>query len=341
MPVSINNPRLPTSKRERMIESVRWDRPEQLIDVSEFSRLIDAWLDDKSRTVVEKTLLGYREKIMYFLEYLNAFELRECSRSDIEEFARWLSRRPSQHDPYRALGWNTRNDVHRRLRALFRWAFREGYLERSYADWVPAAYGAKPARAAPSLSVIEAMMDPKLHDKVVYPERSRAVVALLFGVGLRRIEVHRLNVDDIKMPLGGQPHLRIIGKAQVERLAAFDNVVGYHLERYLEKRGYPTSGPLFMSSHGTRLSLQGVYRAYRALAKQAGVFDELNGTHDGRRMFITHWRRYQQGVNSDDLLRRQVGHSSTDMTNHYSLQDVEAIGESFISPLGTLKKARQ
>lgn len=320
--------------RPKMKETINWSRPEIYFDVSEMPRLIEVWLAEKARTVETNTATGYREKISYFVEYIQRYDLGECSKTDIEDYALWLTQRPKQSDPSQPLGWNTRNDAHRRLRSFLRWAFREGYLSRNFADWVPPATGSRPIRAIPSLDAVSRMMSPDL--TVPLPERCRAVVALLFGVGLRRVEIHRLNIPDIKVPLDGQAHLAIIGKAKKERLAAFDDVVSHHMNAYLEIRGYPTEGPLFVCRYGRRLSLQGVYNSYRYLAKAAGVFEQLGGTHDGRRMFITNWRRYQQGVHSDDLLRRQVGHSSVDMTSHYSLQDIDEVGRSFVSPLSAV-----
>lgn len=321
----------PLHPRERMREAINWSRPEITVDVSEFPQLARAWLADKQGTVQRQTLIGYAEKLNYFFEFIHVSGLNECSRQDFEQFAIWLQGRPKQSDPSAPLGWNTRNDALRRLRSFLKWAFVEGYLSRNFSDWVPAASGSQPVRPSPPLDAVARMM--AVEEGPAYPLRAKAIVALLFGVGLRRIEVHRLDVRDVRMPIAGQAHLEAVGKSGKRRLAAFDDAVAFHLARYLETRNFPSDGPLFVSKYGSRLSTQGVWRDYKSLAVAADVFEQLNGTHDGRRSFITFWRRYQNGAHTDDLLRRQVGHSSMDMTNQYSLQDIDEVGKSFVSPL--------
>jgi site-specific recombinase XerD len=67
--------------------------------------------------------------------------------ADLEQFERYLRTAVSNHTK-RTLSWNARNDVMRRLREMFHFAYAKAYTDRDYAEWIPKADGAKPKRRA-------------------------------------------------------------------------------------------------------------------------------------------------------------------------------------------------
>jgi site-specific recombinase XerD len=103
-----------------------------------------------------------------------------------------------------------------------------------------------------------------------------AVLALLYGTGLRRGELARLDMPQFDRAEG---LLRIDGrKSGRERCVAVSELVFRCLEAYwperhnqLERVGRLTEGALLVSQRGKRLSAQAISDGIHALAKRAGV----------------------------------------------------------------------
>jgi site-specific recombinase XerD len=115
--------------------------------------------------------------------------------------------------------------------------------------------------------------------------RDAAIIALLYGCGLRRAELVALDFGDY---IGGK--LRVIGKGNKERWAYLANGAARAMGDYLTVRG-DAPGPLFWAGRrgghlvpGDRLTTQAVFVILRSRAKAAGVA-ELS-PHDMRRTFV-------------------------------------------------------
>ncbi len=117
--------------------------------------------------------------------------------------------------------------------------------------------------------------------------RNAALLALLFGGGLRRDEVASAKLEDYE-PVTGE--LRVVGKGNKERIVPL--VVGARaaLSHWLSVRG-DEPGPLLLPCRRDgvllmrRLSTQGVYVIQKRVAGEADV--EKCSPHDFRRTFIS------------------------------------------------------
>jgi site-specific recombinase XerD len=276
----------------------------------------------------------YEDKLQWFVRWWEA-EGPACGwllrAMDLDRFERHLRDVVSDHTKNK-LAYNSRNDVLRRLRKVFRWAHDNGYVDRNYASWVPVAHGGPPTRIAvraPSLQRLLAAAtggDNSLRD--------RAILALLIGMGLRRSEVVSLDVEAMVMDEDYSGYARIVGKKTQAnpngvRQAAFDSVTGAILATYLVDYGHK-DGPLFRNRSGRRLSDHWVYVIVKSAIGRAGLGSEIQACHDLRRAFVTHYRR-QQG--DKDLLRRQLGHAHSSTTDIYTLLEIEDVRRGLISPL--------
>lgn len=313
-----------------MLECINWDREVVYISTEGMDKLVERWLTSQARRVKPITVTSYREKISYFCRYIDEIEEDRICRDDMEEFGLWLQEQKTKHATY--IGYHTRHDALRRLRSFFLWAFREEYFTRNFAFWVPRAEGSAPQRIAPTIGQLNKLLDAARGAS--WPEREVAIIGLLAGTGIRRIEAMRLNVEDVHFTDEGGGFLVVKGKEDKRRLAVFDSVASSMLVRYLQSCGYPKSGPLFIGRNdGTRLCKMSIYRAVAEAAAKADLSKVFDGCHSLRRLFITYWMRRYKGAGYDDLLRRQVGHESLEMTKQYSLQMVGDIHGVFISPL--------
>lgn len=313
-----------------MLECINWDKEQIFVSTDGMDRLIDCWLTALARRVKPITVESYSEKIVYFRRYLEDQEFEQIGRDDIEEFGLWLSGQKTKQGNF--LGYHTRNDALRRLRSFLLWAFREDYLAKDFSYWVPKADGSPPQRVAPTLSQLNRLIDGARMGS--WPEREVAIIAVLAGTGIRRIEAARLNIEDIQYTFNDSGYLLIQGKRDKTRLAVFDSAAGAILARYLEARDYPTTGPLFVSRVSERrLGKRSFNKIVSHSAKLSSLSEVFDGCHSLRRLFITHWMNRYKGAGYDDLLRRQVGHESIEMTKLYNLQTAEDIHRIFISPL--------
>lgn len=107
--------------------------------------------------------------------------------------------------------------------------------------------------------------------------RDAAIISILFGAGLRREEITKLNLEDYQPE---NAKLVIRGKRSKQRTAYLGDGALAALMTWLELRGKDAgdAGPLFVPlkrggglRHGCRLSPQSIYYLLKVRAKKAGV----------------------------------------------------------------------
>lgn len=144
--------------------------------------------------------------------------------------------------------------------------------------------------------------------------RDAAMIALLYGCGLRRSEVVAIDIGDYDCSARS---LKVLGKGQKSRTAFLNTGAVAALESWLDARGREL-GPLFTRVTqdgrvtGTRLSSQAVYRLAGRTSKRANV--ERPSPHDFRRTFVTDL--LERGADLA-IVQRLVGHASPATTARY------------------------
>jgi integrase len=319
---------------------------EQVLDACNLEALIELWLEDCAVKRPPATVAGYYYKILYWSQWWQAqgaaldWRLR---RRDVERFARELDVVTSQRTG-ETLSYNTRRDVLRRLRQMFHWAYLANHTgDCDYSHWVPALEGAAPKRKPASLEHLRRLFDAASSS----PDRLRdqAILALLIGTGIRRGECASLTVDLTQIHADGSGVAVVAGKrtranADGVREVAFDPVTGAYLRAYLDTYGL-RSGPLWQSQYGKALGVVAIYRVVKRCIKRAGLEEALQGCHDLRRAFATHYSRLHQGQDHADLLRRQMGHANYRQTTEYNLMDAEDIRGRLVSPMSLIQRRGQ
>jgi len=151
--------------------------------------------------------------------------------------------------------------------------------------------------------------------------RDAAIISILFGAGLRREEITKLNLDDYD-PEGAR--LVIRGKRSKQRNAYLGDGALAALMAWLELRG-KDAGPLFVPMkrggtlrHGRRLSPQSIYFLLKVRAKKAGV--KPFTPHDLRRTFVG--RLLGAGVDIA-IVSKMAGHSNIQTTARYDRRPEE------------------
>src|SRR5579884_3114674 len=151
--------------------------------------------------------------------------------------------------------------------------------------------------------------------------RDATILALIYGLGLRRSELVALNVGDHSLE-GGKILIR--GKGQAIRFGYLTEETGGLLSRWLRLRGL-IPGPMFLpltkSGHlvPQRLTTESIAQILKKRAAQAAV--RPFSCHDLRRSFITHL--LEAGVDIA-LVQRIAGHRQVSTTVLYDLRGEEA-----------------
>ena len=92
--------------------------------------------------------------------------------------------------------------------------------------------------------------------------RDRLMIELAYGSGLRRNELHRLNIEDVDLESGTA---NVTGKGDKCRKVPLTAQTTSAIREYLLNRP-ATRGPLFVSYASRRLSCMGIYAAIRTRA---------------------------------------------------------------------------
>ncbi len=153
--------------------------------------------------------------------------------------------------------------------------------------------------------------------------RDAALLALLYGAGLRRAEAAGLTLGDWDKETG---ELRVIGKGNKERIASLPVGAVRAVEAWLLERGpLADDAPLLCGVTkggkltGQALSTQAIWKALQARAKRAGV--EKLSPHDLRRSLAGDLFDAGADVSS---IQKQLGHANIATTGLYDRRGQEA-----------------
>lgn len=140
----------------------------------------------------------------------------------------------------------------------------------------------EPAGRAIAIGEITALIN--VCDQSLAGVRDAAVLGLLYGCGLRRAELVRLDLADYDQTVGT---LRVKGKRNKERTIPVVNGAARALADWLTVRGHGP-GPLFTgtgrNNNGGRLTTQAIYDMLQRRAEAAGIASL--SPHDFRRTFV-------------------------------------------------------
>ncbi|MEO1103941.1 MAG: tyrosine recombinase XerC [Pseudomonadota bacterium] len=145
--------------------------------------------------------------------------------------------------------------------------------------------------------------------------RDRAVLALLYGAGLRVSEATGLDADEMSPPVS---RLVITGKGGKSRLVPILSVVAAAIESYRAAAPFPlAAGPFFRGEKGGRLSPRIVQRVVERWRGALGL-PESATPHALRHAFASHLL-----ANGADLrtIQELLGHASLSTTEIYTAVD--------------------
>jgi integrase/recombinase XerC len=202
------------------------------------------------------------------------------------------------------------------VRCLFRYAERQDLLQ------VNPAQGLQGPRSGGR--ELPAVLDEhQARELIKGPERDTweglrdsALLAMLYGCGLRVSELAGLDVDDVD---GGSA--QVIGKGNKQRRVPLLAEVSRRVRRWLEvryatprRRLGPINDALLISQRGTRLDARSIGRIVKARAIEAGLPADVR-PHTLRHSFATHL--LNGGADLRDI-QELLGHTAASTTQGYT-----------------------
>ena len=171
------------------------------------------------------------------------------------------------------------------------------------------------------LDELNELIDYCMQQEGVIAMRDAAVIALVYGAGLRRNEAAGLMLSDLDRNAGT---IKVMGKGNKERINALHNRIIEIVEVYLEER-LTAPGPLFLRARkGNKLinepiSGQTIYDIIVRRYKEAGL--KRLTPHDLRRTYAT---KLLEGGEDVFLVQDLMGHSSVETTKNYDRRSEKA-----------------
>ncbi len=214
------------------------------------------------------------------------------------------------------------------LRSFFRWACREGHLEKNPARALPAPRLPKTLPRAMTLPDTERLLEAD--EDAPFPERDRALFELLYATGLRVSEAASLEIEDVDF---ASRLLRVVGKGNKERIAPFGEAAEEALEAYLplrreRRKRAPDAGdsePLFINARGGRLTTRSMARLLKRRLRAAGLPAEIS-PHALRHSFATHLLEAGADLRA---IQELLGHASLSTTQKYTHLDAARLREVY------------
>jgi integrase/recombinase XerC len=282
-----------------------------------------AWLGHERRSSPH-TLAAYSRDLAAFLGFLTGHLGQPAALADLSQLSRadfraWLAARGreglSAASSARALSV---------LRGFFRFLDRRGLAKNAaiallLSPKLPRSVP-KALTAGEALEAVDAVGD--LSDEPWVAKRDTALLALLYGAGLRLGEALSLKLRDLPKPGGATATLTVTGKGRKQRLVPLLPAVLEAVADYLEAAPFADpDGPLFRGVRGARLHPRIVQGRLQQLRPLLGL-PETATPHALRHSFATH---LLAGGGDLRAIQELLGHASLSTTQRYTDVDAAAL----------------
>ena len=157
--------------------------------------------------------------------------------------------------------------------------------------------------------------------------RDRAMLEVMYGCGLRVVEVCSLREEDV---VSDGELLRIVGKGSKERLVPMGGAAGRALNAYMASardvfaKGNLSEVHVFLTRRGSPFTRQGVFKIVRERAAAVGIAADRISPHVLRHCFASHMLQHGADIRA---IQDMLGHADIGTTPIYTHVDVSRFGE--------------
>jgi site-specific recombinase XerD len=201
------------------------------------------------------------------------------------------------------------------LRSFYRYLKYEGIRSDNPAAEIPAPKAPKKIPKVLPQPEISKLLGTERADWTPFQRlRANAIMELLYGSGIRRAEVARIDLHDVNLR---DRTINIMGKGSKERIVIINKATVDAIQRYLGVRPRTNDPALFVGVSGKRLTPRHVWYIFKEVHKISGL--EMKATpHTLRHSFATHL--LQNGVDLI-VIKELLGHESVATTQIYTNVD--------------------
>ena len=298
----------------------RWRRKEPLAVLPPGLEAVRAELEAalQAAGLAEDTRASYRRAWRDFLSFLADEEGVEGLASVTPDVvtAYRVSRQTRTSERGRPLGAASQRSAFAALRFLFSWLVRTGKLLSDPTRHLRAPRRAQTLPRVPSVREVLRLLERAPRTPLGY--RDRALLEVLYGTGMRRGELVRLDLDDLDLAQGEL--LVREGKGRKDRVVPLGKEARKSLVAYLEAarpkllRGETKA--LFLGKGGRRMSRPHLTDRVRTLGERAGM--KLR-PHALRHACATHLLRGRADIRQ---IQRLLGHKTLSTTERYTRVEV-------------------
>ena len=291
-------------------------------ETSELDRILQEYRSylQQDRGLATSTVANYTGVVRRFLTSISGpsdLRLASIRGADIADYIR-------RHAP-QGRTFAAAKDMVTSLRSFFRFARYRDYVEIDLAATVPSVAGwsmASIPRAMPA-ECVRRLLDESKTWRTPAGLRNRAILLLLARLGLRALEIVRLELEDIDWSQGW---LRVHGKGRQERPMPLPHDVGQAIASYL-KSGRPesTCRRLFLRSRAPFDGLgshSDICQIVRRAIGRAGIELKVTGAHQLRHALAVDMLR--QGLSLTEI-GQVLRHRSPEATRRYAKVDLEGL----------------
>ena len=200
------------------------------------------------------------------------------------------------------------------LRSFFNWCVEEGEVRDNPCDRIDAPKLGKYLPAVLSVAEVDAILS-SVDTKTPTGLRSRAILEVLYGCGLRVSECTGLRISHVHLDEG---FVNVIGKGNKQRIVPLGEMAAEAVRNYLPARPEPAARAfediLFLNKNGRPLSRVSVFNLVKERAMAAGIHKEIS-PHTFRHSFATH---LIEGGADLRTVQEMLGHESILTTEIYT-----------------------
>ena len=200
------------------------------------------------------------------------------------------------------------------LRSFYRFALKRELVKKDPAHAVTGPKKSKPLPQFLREGEMDRLLDELEWDSSFNNVRARTILLLFYEAGLRRSELIGLDDKDIDFEAA---QLKVTGKRNKQRIVPFGAELAETLKGYKAKRQEEfgeTSGALFLSDKGERISGAQVYQIVRKYLSMVTSLKKRS-PHVLRHTFATAMLNNGAGL---EIIKSLLGHESVSTTEIYT-----------------------
>ena len=252
------------------------------------------------------------DKLFQYFKYIDKpFVIKQINNSDLKSFISWINE----------LGMlpSTQARIISGLKSFFGFLLLENLIDVDPTELLEAPRLSRKLPDTLNIHEIDALMDAI---DVSKPEgvRSKAMIEVLYGCGLRVSELLSLRLSNVNAENG---FIKVIGKGNKERIIPIGNSALKYINIYVTevrrhipiKKGFEDL--IFLNRLGSSLSRISAFTMIKSLAIQAGL-NKVISPHTFRHSFATH---LIEGGADLRAVQEMLGHSSITTTEIYTHLD--------------------